>query len=200
MDTSHLHGKLALITGATGGIGIATAHALANLNINLALHYHTAAETAESLSRSLRSSHPHLQIQTYQADLSSYASTRNLHAQVTQSQGALAILFNNAGTTLSKAGVTDVTDVSVEELEATWRANCGSAFLLTQLCVPSMVEKGWGRVVFCSSVAAFTGGVVGPHYASSKSALHGFIHWLSGRYCQRGITVNGVAPALIEVS
>lgn len=43
-----------------------------------------------------------------------------------------------------------------------------------------------------------TGGVVGPHYASSKSALHGLIHWLSGAYCNKGITVNGVAPALIE--
>jgi 3-oxoacyl-[acyl-carrier protein] reductase len=64
--------------------------------------------------------------------------------------------------------------------------------------MPAMVEKAWGRIIFCSSVAGFTGGVIGPHYASSKSALHGLIHWLAGAYAQRGITVNGVAPALIR--
>ena len=56
---------------------------------------------------------------------------------------------------------------------------------------------GYGRIILCSSVAAFTGGAVGPHYASSKSAQHGFIHWLATRIATKGITVNGVAPALI---
>jgi len=61
-----------------------------------------------------------------------------------------------------------------------------------------METSAWGRVIFCSSVAGFTGGIVGPHYASSKSALHGLIHWLAGAYAKKGVTVNGVAPALIE--
>ena len=60
-----------------------------------------------------------------------------------------------------------------------------------------MESRKYGRVIFCSSVAGFTGGVVGPHYASSKSALHGLIHWMSKAYCAKGITVNGIAPALI---
>ena len=78
--------------------------------------------------------------------------------------GHPTILFNNAGITI-KSGVKDVQEVSMEMFEETWRANCGSAFLLTQLCLPEMERRGWGRVVFCSSVAGFTGGVVGPHYA-----------------------------------
>ena len=64
--------------------------------------------------------------------------------------------------------------------------------------MPYMEAQNLGRVIFISSVAGFTGGVVGPHYASSKSALHGLIHWLAGAYAKKGITVNGVAPALIE--
>jgi NAD(P)-dependent dehydrogenase (short-subunit alcohol dehydrogenase family) len=64
-----------------------------------------------------------------------------------------------------------ITDISIEDFEQTWRANCGTAFLLTQLCVPDMVEKAWGRVIFCSSVAGFTGGVVGPHYAYVSLSL-----------------------------
>lgn len=108
------------------------------------------------------------------------------------------ILFANAGLTLGKSGITSLSTITIDDFERTWRANCGSAFLLTQLCMPAMETAGWGRVIFCSSVAGFTGGVVGPHYASSKSALHGLIHWCSQWYCGKGISVNGVAPALIE--
>jgi 3-oxoacyl-[acyl-carrier protein] reductase len=79
--------------------------------------------------------------------------------------GDPTILYNNAGTTLSKHQLVSIDQISIEEFEETWRANCGSAYLLTQLCFPAMETKGWGRVIFCSSVAGFTGGVVGPHYA-----------------------------------
>jgi len=78
--------------------------------------------------------------------------------------GSPTILFNNAGLTL-KHGVVSASEITIEQFEETWRANCGSAFLLTQLCLPAMERVGWGRIVFCSSVAGFTGGVVGPHYA-----------------------------------
>lgn len=64
--------------------------------------------------------------------------------------------------------------------------------------MPAMEGEGWGRAIFISSAAGFTGGVVGPHYASSKAALHGLIHWLAGAYAKKGVTVNGIAPALIE--
>jgi NAD(P)-dependent dehydrogenase (short-subunit alcohol dehydrogenase family) len=55
--------------------------------------------------------------------------------------------------------------VDIDVFERTWRINCGSAYLLTQLCMPAMEEAGWGRVVFVSSVAGLTGGIIGPHYA-----------------------------------
>lgn len=89
---------------------------------------------------------------------------RSLHATVIEKMGEPTILFNNAGLTL-KSGIKSITEVSIEDFELTWRANCGSSFLMTQLCLPAMEKKGWGRIIFCSSVAAFNGGVVGPHYA-----------------------------------
>lgn len=92
------------------------------------------------------------------------AKVKRLYNDVKTAMGAPLILYNNAGLTL-KHGVQSISEISIEDFELTWRANCGSAFLLTQLTLPAMEEKGWGRVVFCSSVAGFMGGVVGPHYA-----------------------------------
>jgi 3-oxoacyl-[acyl-carrier protein] reductase len=194
--TTTLSPHLALITGSTGGIGLATAHLLASHGCSLALHYHTAASTASSLLSMLHSLG--VRASTFQADLSTYDGVRQLHADVVQQMGHPTILFNNAGVTGGKSGVKDIGGVSIEEFEATWRTNCGTGFLLTQLCVPAMEAASFGRIIFCSSVAGFTGGVVGPHYASSKSAIHGLVHWLAGNLAKKGITVNGVAPALIQ--
>jgi 3-oxoacyl-[acyl-carrier protein] reductase len=160
---TELSNHLALVTGATGGIGGATCLALAKLGCSVAIHYNKAADTAEELVAKLKELN--VKAQAYQADLSSYDETRRLHKEVVASMGNPTILFNNAGLTLGKSGVKDIGQITIEDFEATWRANCGTAFLLTQLCIPVMVEKEWGRVIFCSSVAGFTGGGVGPHYA-----------------------------------
>ena len=157
-----LQGHLALVTGATGGIGFATCHALASLGYSIAVHYHSAESTARSVVAELRAKG--VNALAFQADLRDYDDVRHLHEQVSGSMRAPSILFNNAGLLMNQ-GVKDISEVSIEMFEGTWRANCGSAFLLTQLCLPEMEKQGWGRVIFCSSVAGFTGGVVGPHYA-----------------------------------
>jgi 3-oxoacyl-[acyl-carrier protein] reductase len=64
--------------------------------------------------------------------------------------------------------------------------------------VPAMRERGWGRVLLMSSVAAATGGLVGPHYAASKAGLAGLVHFIAAREAAHGITANALAPALIE--
>lgn len=81
--------------------------------------------------------------------------------------------------------------------EQAWRVNTLSTYQLTRLVVPGMTAQSFGRVIYNSSVAGLTGGVVGAHYASSKSALHGMLHYLSPRLAASGVTVNAVAPALI---
>lgn len=75
--------------------------------------------------------------------------------------------------------------------------NLTAPFLLAQQIIPGMAERMFGRVLFTSSVAAFTGGVVGPHYAASKAGLHGMVHWLATAYAPTGVTVNAIAPALV---
>ncbi|KAF9005080.1 NAD-binding protein [Cyathus striatus] len=180
-----LKGQLALITGASGGIGYATSLALARRGCSIAVHYHSAVNKANTLVQELKNIG--VSAEAFQADL-----------KVVQKMGNPDILFNNSGVTGTRTGPQgDIQSVSVEEFESTWKTNTGSSYLLTQLCLPSMENKKHGRIIFCSSVAAGTGGVIGPHYASSKSALHGLLHWIANRYAKEGITCNAVAPALI---
>ncbi|KZT18767.1 NAD-binding protein [Neolentinus lepideus HHB14362 ss-1] len=191
-----LRGKLALITGCTGGIGRATALALAHHGLNIAIHYHAASGPAAALADELSSLG--VKASYFQADMGSYDAVRRMHAEVVARMGHPDVLFNNAGTARGAVGrAGQIEDVDMETFESTWRVNAGSSFLLTQLCVPHMVTQKFGRIVFNSSVAAATGGVIGPHYASSKSALHGTMHWIAQRYARDGITCNAVAPALI---
>ncbi|KIK54769.1 hypothetical protein GYMLUDRAFT_48464 [Collybiopsis luxurians FD-317 M1] len=193
-----LKGKLALITGCSGGIGAATALALARQGCSIAVHYNSAKDKAQSLSKSLQEISSDVRVDIFQADLSDYDGVRQLYNQVVQTMGHPDILFNNAGALIKTIGrMGNMQDVSIEEFEKTWKLNAGSSYLLTQLCLPHMVEQKYGRVIFNSSVAAGTGGVIGPHYASSKSALHGLLHWIASRHSKDGVTCNAVAPALI---
>lgn len=130
----------------------------------MALHYNSDTDGANNLAKTLQSRYS-VRAQAFQADLSSYDEARKLHAEVVSAMGHPTILFNNAGSSVGVSGVKSIEEVSAEVFEMCWRVNCGTAFELTRLCVPEMERVGWGRVVFCSSVAGFTGGGVGPHYA-----------------------------------
>ena len=87
--------------------------------------------------------------------------------------------------------------IAVEDFDEIVAVNLRAPFLLAQRLLPDMVKRGFGRILFMSSVAAFTGGIVGPHYAASKSGLHGLTHSLAARFARSGVTVNAIAPALI---
>ena len=101
----------------------------------------------------------------------------------------------------SDAGVGRV--ASYEEVDGalfdeTLAVNLRAPYLLARHVLPGMRERGFDRIVFISSVAAFIGGIVGPHYAASKAALHGLTHYFAPRVAPDGVTVNAIAPALIE--
>jgi 3-oxoacyl-[acyl-carrier protein] reductase len=107
--------------------------------------------------------------------------------------GPVDILISNAGAGTHKA----LEEISLQEWDETMHINLRAAFLLAQRTTPGMRDRHWGRVIFVSSVAAFTGGLIGPHYAASKAGLLGLMHSLSASLASHGVTVNAVAPALI---
>ncbi|KAI0085902.1 3-oxoacyl-reductase [Irpex rosettiformis] len=202
-----LKNKLVLITGCTGGIGQATARLLAAEGCSIAIHYASdsskvkAEHLIKEFTQLSQSEEPSLVIRAaaFQADLSTYENAKKLHDDVVLTLGHPDIFFGNHGITKSVIGPNgNLGDISPQMFEETWRTNTGTNFYLAQLCIPHMEKQKWGRIILTSSVAALTGGVIGPHYASSKAAMHGLIHWLSLRYAKDGICSNAIAPALIE--
>lgn len=186
-----LSGRTALITGGSGGIGRALAAQLADAGVAVAVGYAGGADRAERVSAEIAAGGG--RATTFHADLTEPRSGLTAVDRVEEELGPVDILVPNAGLG---------TRASLEEVDADlWRrtqaVNLESPFVLAQRLVPAMAERGWGRVLFLSSVAAFTGGLVGPHYASSKAGLQGLVGWFASRFADRGVTVNALAPAVI---
>jgi 3-oxoacyl-[acyl-carrier protein] reductase len=185
--------RVALVTGASGGIGAAIARELANAGASVALSYAHDAARADELARELAAGGA--RVLTAGADLRDRSAVAQLVDDVERELGPIDVLVPNAGVGRIRQAIEDVTDNDWDDHVA---VNLTAPFLLARRVAPGMRERGFGRILFVSSVAAFTGGVVGPHYAASKAGLHGITHWLASRLAGDGVTVNAVAPALIE--
>ena len=186
-----LRGRVALITGASGGIGYATALRMAEVGADIALGYAHKEQAAHVLANHIRQMGR--RALPKRADLNKPAQVQAL-VDVTEAQlGPIDILISNAGMGNRKR----LEELTLEEWDQTMQVNLRAAFVLAQRITPGMRERHWGRVIFVSSVAAFTGGIVGPHYAASKAGLLGLMHSLASSLAPHGVTVNAVAPALI---
>jgi 3-oxoacyl-[acyl-carrier protein] reductase len=188
-----LAGRVALVTGASGGIGAAISRELAHAGAAVALSYAHDATRADDLARDLAGGGA--RVLTAGADLKDRDALHQLVDDVERELGPVDVLVPNAGVGRVRQAIEDVSDPDWDDHLA---VNLTAPFLLARRVAPGMRERGFGRILFVSSVAAFTGGVVGPHYAASKAGLHGITHWLASRLAGDGVTVNAIAPALIE--
>jgi 3-oxoacyl-[acyl-carrier protein] reductase len=191
-DTSKLRGRVALVTGGNRGIGRAVVLALAGAGAGVAINYRVRDAEAEATASEVRAIGTACTI--VKADVSRSADVDRLVSTVESSLGPIDILVNNAGIARPQE-MQSVTEQDWDELMA---VNLKSCFLMAQAVLPGMRTRGWGRIINLSSVAAQVGGVVGPHYAASKAGLHGLTHFYASRVATEGITVNTIAPALIE--
>jgi 3-oxoacyl-[acyl-carrier protein] reductase len=108
--------------------------------------------------------------------------------------GPVDVLVCNAGIAGAPVGIPEI---GLSDWEHTLAVNLTAPFLLAQSAFGGMVERGFGRIVFVSSVAVYTVALVGAHYAASKAALHGLAHSLARQGAPHGVTVNVIAPALV---
>ena len=127
------------------------------------------------------------------ADLRDPQAPAELLAAVEPQLGSIDVLVAAAGLGRQQT----LEDIEIEDFDEMLAVNLRAPFLLAQRTLPGMRARGFGRILFVSSVAAFTGGIVGPHYAASKAGLHGLTHYLASRAAPDGVTVNAIAPALI---
>jgi len=187
-----LHGKVALITGSSRGIGRAIALGLAKVGADIAVNFVRRSEEAQAVESKIRSLGQ--RCICVQADVSSAGEVERLVRTAQARLGPVDILVNNAGISRPQP-IEQITEPDWDEVIA---ANLKSCFVVTQAVLPNMRARKWGRIVNLSSVAAQVGGVVGPHYAASKAGMLGLTHYYARLLAKEGITVNAIAPALVE--
>jgi 3-oxoacyl-[acyl-carrier protein] reductase len=187
-----LSAHVALVTGASRGIGAAVALTLAELGAAVAVNYRERADDAEAIVARIKAGGG--RAIAVAADVSQAASVAGLVEKITSALGPIDILVNNAGVAIVR-GVDDLTE---DDFDRTIAVNLKSAFLCTQAVLPAMRARKWGRIVNISSGAARGAGAIGVHYNASKAGMEGLTRGYAARLVKDGITVNSVAPSLIE--
>jgi 3-oxoacyl-[acyl-carrier protein] reductase len=184
--------RVALLTGASGGIGAALSRRLAAEGATVAVAYRDRDEIAQALVDEIARIGG--RARAFAADLLVPRGAELLVDAVERELGPVEVLVANHG----HAHRATFHEVDAGAWDETLAINLRAPYLLARRVLPAMIDRGWGRILFVSSVAGFTGGIVGPHYAASKAGLHGLTHHLAARVAEAGITVNAIAPALIE--
>jgi 3-oxoacyl-[acyl-carrier protein] reductase len=187
-----LNGRIALVTGGSRGIGAAVAVALAEAGAAVAVNYRERADQAEAVVARIKSTGG--RAIAIAADVSRSDAVAAMVKQAATALGPVDILINNAGMAIVR-GIDELTE---SEFDQTIAVNLKSAFLCSQAVLPAMRANQWGRIVNISSGAARGAGAIGVHYNASKAGMEGLTRGYAARLVKQGITVNAVAPSLIE--
>jgi 3-oxoacyl-[acyl-carrier protein] reductase len=191
-DAPSLASRVALVTGSSRGIGEAIALALAEAGAAVAVNYRSRAADADAVRDRIRAlGRRSIAIA---ADVSLAADVQRLVGEVHGALGPVDILVNNAGIARPQK-LDEITEADWDEIID---GNLKSCFLVTQAVLPDMRRRRFGRIINLSSLAAQIGGVISPQYAASKAGMLGMTRYYARHLAREGITVNAIAPALIE--
>ena len=187
-----LNGKVALVTGASKGIGAAIALRLAERGARVAVNYNTSEGPAEQVAASIRDAGG--DALTVRADVSDLPQVTAMVERISDDWGAVDILVNNAGI-IGDSLLVRMTDEAWGQVIAT---NLNGTFYCTRSVLRAMVRKRWGRIVNISSVVGIRGNAGQANYSASKAGVLGFTKSLAKEVATRNITVNAVTPGYIR--
>jgi 3-oxoacyl-[acyl-carrier protein] reductase len=190
---SELKNRVALVTGGSRGIGRAIALALAKAGAAVGVNYRERNEEAASIVEAIHRSGG--RAAAIAADVSSAGAVQSMVHELEERLGPIDILVNNAGMAATR-GLDDITE---EDFDRAIAVNLKSAFLCTQAVLGGMRARRWGRIVNISSIGARIGaGTISVAYGAAKAGLEGLTRGYALRLAPEGITVNAVAPGLID--
>jgi 3-oxoacyl-(acyl-carrier-protein) reductase len=192
MSMNDLDGKVCLVTGASRGIGRATALALAERGAAVAVNYLNSPEQAEEVCSAIKARGG--RCLKVRADIADVEEARRMLEEIKAALGPVTVLVNNAGITRDKSFL-KMTRVMWDEVLG---VNLNGPFNITQEVLPGMVENGWGRIINLASIVGLTGNFGQANYAVTKGGIIAFTMTLAREVARKGITVNAIAPGYIE--
>ena len=184
--------RIALVTGASRGIGRAIAESLAASGHAVAVNYHSSPDAAADVVASIEADGG--RAIALGADVGDEEAVAAMFSEIADSLGPVEILVNNAG--ITRDGL--VMRMSVADWDAVAATNLRSAFVCTKAALRGMLRARWGRIVSITSVSGIAGNPGQANYAAAKAGLIGFTKSVAKEVGSRGITVNAVAPGFID--
>ncbi|HET7463694.1 MAG TPA: 2-dehydro-3-deoxy-D-gluconate 5-dehydrogenase KduD [Longimicrobium sp.] len=182
-----LEGKIALVTGASRGLGRAVAAALAEAGADVVCASTRRAGTKETVAEIRALGRRAWQVE---ADLANRTALYAMAEAAEQQAGRIDILVNNGGTIRRAPAV----DYSLVDWDAVMRTNLDAVFILSQRLGRGMIERGAGKIINVASLLSFSGGTTVPAYTASKHAVAGITRALANEWAKHGVQVNAVAP------
>ena len=197
MDTrNNLKNKVALVTGASSGIGRATAAALGDLGAVVAINYFNNEQGARECRDGILEGQGTAEI--FRSNVTSSKEVRSMVGQIEHQLGPIEILVNNAGSLVERLKLIELSEERWDEVIA---LNLKSAFLCSQAVADSMVNRGSGVIINVSSVAGRNGGGIGAmHYSAAKGGLIALTKALARELGPHGVLVNAVSPGVIDTA
>ena len=187
-----LEDRIAIVTGASRGIGRAIALELARRGAKVIVNYNTSPDEAEAVVAAIRDLGS--EAQALQADVSKMDAAAGLIKAALETFGDLHILVNNAG--ITRDGL--IMTMGQQEWEQVIQTNLGSTFFCSKAAVRHMMRKRYGRIINISSISGIMGNAGQTNYSASKAGQIGFTKALAREVASRNITVNAIAPGFIE--